>query len=319
MVQTASDASGVLVIDKPSGLTSHDVVACVRRATGWAKAGHTGTLDPLATGVLPLVVGRATRLARFFSATDKEYQADIRLGWTTDTYDAEGRRIDTGLKRSAATEVDPASGRSSASGWPGLETIHRALSAFLGEHDQLPPPFSAKKIQGVRAYALARQGQQVEPKSARVTLHEVSVLSFADDALRVSIRCSAGFYVRSFAHALGEALGTGAHVASLRRTRCGDYDGAGAISLDAIQKTPEQAWLALVPIDRLLCDLPLVVVTAQGAERARHGNDLRPGDCLHPAAGTTGRVRIADEQGVLLAVGEVSASSGLLHPEVVVG
>jgi tRNA pseudouridine55 synthase len=295
---------GLLVIDKPAGPTSHDVVALVRRVTGWQKVGHTGTLDPMATGVLPLVVGRATRLARFFSASDKVYEAEVRLGWATDTYDATG------------TPATVTSG-SAVSEWPAAEVLESLLAGFRGTCLQSPPPFSARKVEGVRAYALARKGAPVEPRRTEVTLHDITVLGCEDDRLRLRVHCSAGFYVRSFAHELGLAAGPGAHLSALRRTRSGDWDLAAAASLKDLEAV--QARARLIPIDRLLTSLPTIVVTAEGAVRARHGNDLRP---CHMAAGegasVSGSVRVVDESGTLLAIGEPGARPGVLHPGVVV-
>ena len=294
---------GVLVIDKPAGPTSHDVVARVRRMTGWKKVGHTGTLDPMATGVLPLVVGRATRLAQFLSASDKVYEAEVRLGWATDTYDAQGQR------------VGPAH---SISSWPPPERLEPILDRFRGSYVQAAPPFSARRIDGIRAYALAREGKPAEPKAAPVTVYEICCLAREGDRLRLRIRCSAGFYVRSFAHELGVALGAGAHLSALRRTRSGDFEVAQAIGLELVEREAQAAGERLVPIERLLASMPAVVVTEEGAARTRHGHDLRPEDLCSRPDGSVGRVRVIDRQGTLLAIGEVSGTSGLLHPGIVV-
>ncbi len=307
---------GVLVIDKPAGPTSHDLVALVRRVTGWSKVGHTGTLDPLATGVLPLVVGRATRLAQFLTAADKVYEAEVRIGWATDTYDAEGKRIEISSSESPNVPPSP-DGFGGASREPAVSAL---LPRFLGTFVQAPPPFSAKKVGGVRAYSLARNGQPVEPKRVPVTVHEIACLGVDGDRVRVRIRCSAGFYVRSFAHDLGIALGTGAHLSALRRTRSGDFGATDAVPLDRLQSA-DAALAALVPMERLLVSLPAVVVTEAGAVRTRHGNDLRPSDVVSwPAAeAARGPVRVLDPRGSLLAIGEPSKKPGLLHPGVVVG
>lgn len=316
---------GVLVIDKPCGPTSHDVVARVRQATGWQKVGHTGTLDPMATGVLALVVGRATRLAQFLSATDKVYEADVRLGWATDTYDAWGRRIDTKDVTSErppfegpTSEVRTSPGQSVA--WPPAEQLERLLERFRGTHVQTAPIFSAKKTDGVRAYALARDGKAVQQKACAVTVHELSCIGQDGDRLRLRIACSAGFYVRSFAHELGLLAGAGAHLSALRRTRSGDFDLASAVPLAAIEREGPSAAARLTPIDALLPSLPAVAVNERGAARARHGNDLRREDLVSPFVVQRGdRVRIIDESGALLAVAEGSEGPGVLHPAVVVG
>jgi tRNA pseudouridine55 synthase len=296
---------GLLVIDKPAGPTSHDVVARVRRATGWPKVGHTGTLDPIATGVLPLVVGRATRLARFVSASDKEYEAEVRLGWATDTYDTLGTPIGGGATGQAE--------------WPERPVLERLLEGFLGTRLQSPPSFSAKKIGGVRAYALARRGQAVAPREVPVTLYGCALLACDGDRLRLWLHCSAGFYVRSFAHELGSAIGPGAHLLELRRTRSGEFDEAAAVRLQQVEENPAKAAAALIPVDQMLTSLPAVVVSASGAIRATHGNELRPCDYLGPSVvAPASRVRVVDEQGRLLALAEAAPASGLLHPDIVV-
>jgi len=324
--------NGVLVIDKPAGPTSHDVVARVRRATGWAKVGHTGTLDPMATGVLPLVVGRATRLAQFLSATDKVYEAEVRLGWATDTYDAEGTRIESrqtvagspgaGAPGSPdAIDLFSVCAGSSAvrrADWPSADDLDHILDHFRGSYVQMAPPFSAKKIDGVRAYSLAREGRPIEPKSSPVTVHEVSCIAREGDRLQLRIRCSAGFYVRSFAHELGASLGVGAHLSGLRRTRSGDFEVGDAIPLELVEREGQAAAARLVPIDRLLASMPAVVVTEQGAARTRHGNDLRPEDLISRPEALLGRVRVVDMRGALLAIGEPASKPGLLHPGIVV-
>ncbi len=325
---------GLLIIDKPAGPTSHEVVARVRRATGWKKVGHTGTLDPMATGVLPLVVGRATRLAQFLSASDKVYEAEVRLGWATDTYDAWGRAIDVSGVRSPESGVEgwgtgvqtperPRSGGVASErdpvSWPPLDETDRLLDRFRGTYVQTAPPFSAKKIDGIRAYMLARQGKPIQPKACEVTVHEMRCIGQEGDRLRVRISCSAGFYVRSFAHDLGDAVGVGAHLSALRRTKSGEADVSAAVSLDAVERAGRAAATLLTPLEAMLSSLPVVVVNQQGAERTRHGNDLRPEDLdsTRPAA-FAGRVRIVDERGTLLAIGEPSTRPGLLHPGIVV-
>lgn len=301
---------GLLAIDKPAGPTSHDVVARVRRATGWKRVGHTGTLDPLATGVLALVVGRATRLAQFLPG-EKEYEAEITLGWATDTYDSLGQP--TGLQTPSACATRP--------------QLDEVLPRFVGTYDQTPPPFSAKKIDGVRAYALARRGNGVVPKAVPVTVHEITEIEAHGNLLRLRIRCSGGFYVRSFAHDLGLALGVGAHLSALRRTAVGDVTVADAVSLASVEEDPAVAAARLTPIARLLEHLPRVVVRADAATRVRHGNDLRPGEWDAPPAppqagwslATSRHVRVFDEAGALIAIGKRREDSGILRPAVVVG
>ena len=268
---------GVLVIDKPRGLTSHDVVAVARRALGERRIGHTGTLDPLATGVLPLACGRATRLVRFLTASDKDYEATIRFGLTTDSYDVTG--------------VETA--RSGLS--PDRDAVARGLVELTGSYLQTPPAFSAKKIAGRRAYEMARRrrvGSRSDPTSsadssvrfadrhdeaghdqvvaltpAPVTVTRAELEWLEGDVARVRVTCSAGFYVRSFAHSLGELVGTGACLEALRRTRSGDFTLEDSMSLDRLldQSSGQAAVTALIPLARLLPGLPAVTVTERGA------------------------------------------------------
>jgi tRNA pseudouridine55 synthase len=302
--------NGVLVIDKPAGPTSHDVVAVVRRAVGLARVGHTGTLDPLATGVLPLVIGRATRLAAFMSGADKEYVARIRFGMATETYDAEDR---------------PAPGTGPVA-VPGLHlsAIVGTLPAFAGRYLQTPPAFSAKKIAGTPAYKLARQGKPVEVKPVEVTVSEISLLSYDDGVAEVRVVCSSGFYVRSLAHDLGQRLGCGAYLEALRRTRAGEFTLDDAVPLGALAAVDGDglavAERQLIPLERLLTHLPAVVVSDAGAKRASHGGDLRPEDfaprTLVPGGAGENRLRLFDGSGALLGLAEPRAS-GLLHPVLV--
>ena len=295
---------GVLVVDKPLGPTSHDVVARVRRLTGVKRIGHTGTLDPLATGVLPLVVGRATRLASLLSSTAKAYVADVRFGAATRTYDADARFGGSGV-------VPPEP--------EGLtrQLIEDALPAFSGVIRQTPPPFSAKKIEGVPAYKRARRNEDVSPAPVEVTVHAITLERYSDGLARIRLLTSAGFYVRTFAHDLGQRLGCGAHLAGLRRTRAGDFTLEEAVTLERLEHERESAAVHLVPLERLLPDLPGVRLTDRGARRASHGNTLAPGD----VAGAVetwrgGRARLLDSAGRLLGIAE-SADNGLLHPVIV--
>jgi tRNA pseudouridine55 synthase len=311
---------GVLVIDKPAGPTSHDVVARVRRALGLSRIGHTGTLDPLATGVLPLVIGRATRLASLFSATEKEYEAAVRLGAATETYDAAHR---VGPAPPAPEGIDAA-------------RIERALDAFRGTYAQTPPPFSAKKIAGVPAYKLARRNDPVELRAVTVTVSELSLISYADGLACLRVRSSAGFYVRSLAHELGERLGCGAYLESLRRLRAGPFDEAVAVALATVEAQGRDAGQWVIPMNRLLSHVPAVVLNDRGVRRATHGNDVALDDLavpsgtpLAPGTGpgeagfeapvdalTPGRWRLLDEEGALLAIAE-SRPGGALHPVIV--
>jgi len=262
---------GLLVIDKPAGPTSHDVVARMRRALGERRIGHTGTLDPAATGVLPLVIGRATRLARFMSADDKSYLATIRLGVRTDTADATGQPI----------------GERYAGPMPSMGAIDAALDAFRGYFVQQPPAFSAKRIGGTRSYALARaaarrhggkSGHATDgltlPAPVTVNASALNLIAIDGDTLALEVRCSSGFYVRSLARDLGEQLGTGAHLSALRRTRSGDAGLEQAIGLDEAERDPARAAATMIPLRRLLPHLPSVVLTEDGVNDTVHGRML---------------------------------------------
>ena len=305
---------GVLVIDKPAGPTSHDIVACVRRTLSLKKVGHLGTLDPLATGVLPLVVGRATRLASLLAGASKQYDAVIRLGLITDTYDITGTVVggaDAPRPDATSAEIDGLQ--------PSPETIAHAAAGFVGSYPQRPPPFSAKKIDGVRAYALARRRQPGEVRPAQGTVEALTVLSIDGPRVRCRIVCSSGFYIRSLAHDLGDALGCGGCLETLRRERHGPFNLQAAVPL--AQMVEKSAWVAtqFVPMGSLLPSIPAVVVSAQGARRVAHGNPLRVADMV-PAAGlplpNAGRVRVLDERGRLLAVAD-RRGDGTLHPKIV--
>jgi tRNA pseudouridine55 synthase len=295
---------GVLVVDKPQGLTSHDVVAVARRCLKESRIGHTGTLDPLATGVLPLACGRATRLVRFLTASEKHYDATIRFGVTTDSYDVTG----TEVSRTDRT--------------PTREALESALSSLRGEHLQMPPVYSAKKVGGQRAYALARRAEPVALQPVPVRLTTVELVEFTGATARVALSCSAGFYVRSLAHAVGEMVGTGACLDTLRRTGSGPFDLSCAVTLEDLQRDPAGAGGRAVPLDRLLPDLPGARLTDEGRSRVSHGQDVDrahvwPEDagCLEPRAADW--VRLLDSSGRLLALGTPGRRPHALHPAVV--
>jgi tRNA pseudouridine55 synthase len=291
--------NGILVIDKPQGLTSHDVVALARRALGETRIGHTGTLDPLATGVLPLAVGRATRLVQFLTASEKEYEARIRFGLTTDTYDITGQEV-------ARSEARPA-----------RAAVEAALAPLTGEYLQTPPAYSAKKIAGRRAYQLARAAQAVEPPPVMVTARRVELVAVDDDTATVRLTCSAGFYVRSFAHTLGQSVGTGACLEALRRLRSGEFTLEGAVTAATLQSAPAEAVAAIVPLGRLLPQMPRVIVTTQGRARLAHGQELERSHVVEVAPADAPWVRLMNAEGALLALATPSTRPGSLHPSVV--
>jgi tRNA pseudouridine55 synthase len=295
---------GVLVIDKPAGPTSHDVVAAVRRALGLKRVGHTGTLDPLATGVLPLVLGRATRLASFISGADKEYVARVRFGIATDTYDAEGRAAG-GDPRLVPAHAD---------------AIRAVLPRFTGRLLQQPPPFSAKKIAGTPAYELARRNAPVAIKPVEVHVRDLELQQYSDGAADLRLVCSSGFYVRSFAHELGALVGCGAHLEALRRTRAGAFGVDHAHPLGDVIGGGRAAAARVLPMERLLTDIPAAVLNDNGLRRASHGNTLTLGDfelqgaAALPAPGS--RLRLIDGAGRLIGIAEATPG-GLLHPSIV--
>jgi tRNA pseudouridine55 synthase len=322
---------GVLVIDKPLGPTSHDIVARARRALSETRIGHTGTLDPAATGVLALVVGRATRLAQFLSRSDKSYEAVVRLGCSTDTGDAQGRP--TG----APLDVP----------LPDREAVEEALNAYRGTFLQQPPAFSAKKIDGKRSHRLARarardaarlkpsrSGSPTRDRSdlrsgpdlldppdlpdpVSVTTHAIEVVSTEGDRVTLRVDCSAGFYVRSLAHDLGERLGVGGHIVALRRVRSGDFSLADAVGLDVVEREPALAATRVIPLASMLPGIAPVVLTPSGVRKARHGGELGPLDCASGFELRDPLYRLLDEAGALIAIARPSSGPASLHPSVV--
>lgn len=306
---------GVLVIDKPSDVTSHDVVARARHILHERRIGHTGTLDPFATGVLVILVGRATRLAQFLSGVDKEYEAIIRLGYATDTGDRTGKRIDK----------PEASGAKGKRPWTS-EEVESAMAALRGEIDQVPPMFSAKKRGGQKLYELARRGEVVAREPVHVCVHEFEAIRRQGEMLKdnldgtfdleVRVVCSAGTYVRTLAEDFGKRLGVGAHLAELRRTRVGDFGLSRAVSLEALKTSFGEEALGTVLLSpyAALSQLPFMHLTADEARKARHGMEVSVEEG-NWADGTT--VRMCDAQGQLIAIGDFDAIQKSLHPRVV--
>jgi tRNA pseudouridine55 synthase len=271
--------NGLLLLDKPAHLTSHDVVAIVRRATGERSIGHLGTLDPMATGVLPLLLGKYTRLAQFFGQAEKQYTGTIRFGFATDTFDAEGTPVLKGTGFSPyitpAEEQGALAPEGSDASQPldlSLDRLRTLATRFHGPIDQLPPIFSAKKINGVPAHKLARAGKEVAVKPARIHIHNFELLSLSGDTATFQMHVSAGGYVRSVAHELGQLAGCGAHLASLRRTQAGAFTLAQSISLDDLKRlTPAEIEARLPHPRSLLPEMPSVTVDEQTAGRIRNG------------------------------------------------
>ena len=285
-----------MVVDKPERITSHDVVNRVRRLAGTRRVGHLGTLDPMATGVLPLLIGRATRLAQFFSTGEKKYDARIRFGWATDTYDRDGKPI--------SDRVTPEFTR---------EEIEAALAHFRGIFLQTPPPFSAKKVAGTPAYRLARKNIAVELRPVEVHVFALDLLEFGGDTARVLVHCSAGTYLRSIAHEVGQKLGCGAYLEALRRTSSGDFTEDHARTLDqlATHATAGTFDQAIIPASRLLPHFPNATVDALTVTQIRQGKDFR----LSPFVDRSGakRVKAISREGDLVAIGEARLPH-LYHP-----
>ena len=277
-------------------MTSHDVVARVRRATGESSIGHLGTLDPLATGVLPLLLGKYTRLAQFYGAHAKTYTGTIRFGFSTDSYDAEGQ---------PTSEPQPVSF--------AIEEVRSEASTFSGEIDQLPPPISAKKIDGKRAYKIARSGEMPKLKTARINIHEFSIESMDGELAAFRMRISAGGYVRSVAHELGQKLGTGAHLASLRRTASGPFLIGDAIALDQLASLAQAGELqSYMPHPRtILPEMPSVTADEATVGRLRNGMQINLPDFTHASL-----VKIFRGQRELVGIGKRIAGT-LFQPTVV--
>jgi tRNA pseudouridine55 synthase len=301
---------GLLVIDKPAGWTSHDVVAQVRRILHESRIGHTGTLDPFATGVLVLLIGRATRLAQFLTNSQKEYEAVIRLGYATDSADITGIVLEDTRHEPILHEAE----------------IESVLQSFRGEIDQVPPMYSAKKKNGHKLYELARRGVEVERASVRVCIYEFEPIKHPGPLLRdnrdgtkdlrVRVVCSAGTYVRTLAEDFGKRLGAGAHLAELRRTRAGDFGLSVAATLEQVKRSVNEGSVGIIlqPPDAALSRMPFLHLTKADERRACQGQAIKaPGDVWPDRTG----IRMLDQQGNLIGVGYFDEEKHLLHPRVV--
>ena len=290
---------GAIVIDKPEDWTSHDVVAKVRGILKTKKVGHLGTLDPIATGVLPLVLGRATRLSQFYTRSDKTYEGTVRFGWATTTYDREG--ADVGEK------TEPAISR---------EALEAALTAFHGEIDQVPPPVSAKKVQGKRAYQLAREDKPFDLAPVKVQIFEMTLLALDGPIARLRVRCSGGTYIRSIAHDLGKAFGCGAHIDSLRRLASAEFEIAQARTLEQLSALAAdgRAHEALIPATDLMPGFSTVYIDDVSIAHVRNGRNF-PASPFRPG-GPTKYAKALSRTGDLIAIGE-AVLPNLYHPIVV--
>lgn len=283
---------GLLLVDKPIGPTSHKVVSIVRNGTQIRKVGHAGTLDPRASGLLVLCLGPATRLSEFLSVSDKQYQAQIRFGEATETYDAEGEfTIQSGSV-------------------PSREGIEQALSGFRGEIEQVPPPYSAIKVQGRKAYEIAREGGEVELDPRQVTIHQFEVLDYSPPELTVVVECSAGTYIRSLANDLGLALNTGAHLTGLRRLRAGPFKISEAVPLGMLESAmADGSWRSYMrPALDALPELEIVELNDEQLQRVQNGMRIERGSQQGELA------RAVDSEGELIAVLESVEDGTLWHP-----
>ena len=300
--------NGTLIINKPEGWTSHDVIAKLRRILGTRRIGHTGTLDPFATGVLVVCVGAATRLVQFLVGLDKEYIATVRLGFATDTQDLTGRPI---TELQSPREVS-------------VEEVKRVLNQYVGKQMQLPPMFSAKKMGGERLYEAARQGREIERQPVPITIYEIELLP--EDLLKenvdgtkdfqIRVRCSSGTYIRTLAHDIGAALGQGAHLAALHRTAVGHFTMDKALSLSEVEAKKAVGTIEeiLFSLSASISHLPRLVLTADEIQDITHGRAIR---IAEQATSSGQMIRLCDERDTLLALGEYDVERELIKPRVV--
>ncbi len=298
---------GLILVDKPRGLTSHDAVSEVRRILGSRKIGHFGTLDPLATGVLILAAGRATRLFPYFSKENKVYEGRFRLGFSTDTYDSEGRP-------DSPQRLD----------FPNEELLAAAMSKFEGDILQFAPSFSAKKFLGKPLYKLARARQEVPPRPSRVFISFFRAKKYAPPFLDFEVKCSSGTYVRSLANDLGRVLGCGAHLTDLRRLVSGHFDISQCLRLEEVRQKAEAGKTDefLIPLAVLLPEFPKIVLDEVGTEQARHGQPVPPGRIqnsfpLGSFPHEANVLRLFSQRGEFLALARPDPGQGTLRPFVV--
>ena len=291
--------NGLIIVDKPQGWTSHDVVGKMRRIAGTKKIGHLGTLDPMATGVLPLLIDRATRLAQFFARNEKTYEGIIRFGFSTNTYDADGQP--------AGPDANPNIER---------DALLAVLDRFRGTFPQTPPPVSAKKVDGRKAYELARKNIPVELKPVEVTVQALDLLDLTGRDALVRVHCTAGTYLRSIAHDAGQALGCGAHLATLRRIQSGAFDISEARTIEQLQLLSDESRLseALIPAAHLLPEFPLEIVDSITEAQIRNGRDFRVSPFR--GRGDSKHVKAVTRSGDLVAIGEIVLPN-LYHPVLV--
>lgn len=300
------EISGVLIIDKPAGMTSHDVVASVRRILGVRQVGHFGTLDPFATGVLPLSVRKATRFAQFYLKSRKAYEGTIRLGFSTDTYDG------TGKPSSEEVPVSVETG-----------TLEKLFREFTGRLMQTPPPYSAKRVGGTRAYQLARQNKPVSLTPVEIEIYALELLSFDGVRACIAVECSGGTYVRSLAHDIGQKLGCGAHLEGLRRTTVAEFNLDRAVTLDGLKEAirDEKLGSCIIPLEALLPDCPELVVRGREEKSVRHGHkfELVQTERFGRVAGraqTVSLLKIMNPEHRLIAIAR-HVTGSIYHPDLV--
>jgi tRNA pseudouridine55 synthase len=291
--------NGVLIINKPRAWTSHDVVSKARRILKEKQIGHTGTLDPLATGVLVLCIGKATKIVRYLETDDKEYTAEMKLGITTDTQDADGKVLESRAYSS-----------------PSIGQLQDALNAFQGSIQQRPPAFSALKVNGVPSYRMARKGTLPEHEKRLVTVHAIRLIEYADPIVRFTVHCSKGTYVRTLCADIGERLGMGAHLISLLRTRAGRFRLGQALTLEQVAERAAsgQAEQMLITLSDAVSGFPALTVEESDAQRIAHGNSVSAPPGFAPEE-PEAPVRVLGRDGRLLAVAR--PREGFLRPEVV--
>jgi tRNA pseudouridine55 synthase len=308
MLSIPQEFSGVLIIDKPAGVTSHDVVAKVRRLLGIRQVGHFGTLDPSATGVLPLSVGKATRFAQFYLKSRKAYDGTIRFGYATDTYDATGKPT----SEPVTPQLDPAA-------------LNRIFREFTGRVMQTPPPFSAKRVGGTRAYELARRQKPVQLSPVGVEIYALELLGIDGDRVHFAVECSGGTYVRSLAHDIGQKVGCRAHLAGLRRTAVAEFQESRAVTLEQLESAVCEGKVESyrVPLEALLPDCPELVVRGREEMSVRHGHKFELAQALRSGrGGAPGRasvvslLKILNPERRLIAVAR-HVSGSIYHPDLV--
>lgn len=304
---------GLILVDKPQDLTSHQIVLEIRRILNTSKVGHYGTLDPMATGLIVVAIGKATRLFPFFSKKDKFYEGQIRLGLTTDTYDAQGK---------------PTSPEKT--NFPKKEHLQVVMKEFEGETDQIPPPFSAKKYKGKPLYALARQNREYQLKASRVFIGLFKLNSYEPPFVGFQVKCSAGTYIRSLTHDLGQALGCGAHLSQLKRTEVGEFHIKDGLTLEEIKRLTKEEKMDtfLIPMEILLPELSKIILDEKGSNLVKNGNHIFPENIvkMYPSELPDSKpyeekeeiYRMFSLEGKLLALARKVPEKGGLHPFLVI-